>query len=120
MVADMVIDGKGHVTAYQFYPAVMHSAARLTYNEVWEALSQPDSRGAHKLAPLRKQLENLYAVFEVLARARDTRGALDLETTETLHRLRCQRSHRKDRRARAQRRTQDHRGVHAGGQCLCG
>jgi ribonuclease R len=83
MVADMVIDNKGHVTAYQFYPAVMHSAARLTYNEVWEALAQPDSRGAHKLAPLRTQLENLYAVFEVLARARDARGALDLETTET-------------------------------------
>ncbi|HUL65957.1 MAG TPA: ribonuclease R [Burkholderiaceae bacterium] len=83
MVADMIVDGKGQVGAYQFYPAVMHSAARLTYNEVWEALSQPESRGAHKLAPLRPQLDNLYAVFEVLARARDTRGALDLETTET-------------------------------------
>jgi ribonuclease R len=83
MVADMVIDGKGHVGAYQFYPAVMHSAARLTYNDVWESLSQPDSRGAHKLTPLRAQLENLYALFEVLARARDARGALDLETTET-------------------------------------
>lgn len=83
MVADMVIDGKGHVTGYQFYPAVMHSAARLTYNEVWEALSQPESRAAHRLAPLRKELDNLYAVFEVLARARDARGALDLETTET-------------------------------------
>jgi ribonuclease R len=83
MVADMVIDGKGQIGAYQFYPAVMYSAARLTYNEVWEALSQPDSRGAQKLAPLRTALENLYAVFEVLARARDARGALDLETTET-------------------------------------
>jgi len=83
MVADMVIEGKGQIGAYQFYPAVMHSAARLTYNEVWEALSQPDSRGAQKLAPLRTVLENLYAMFEVLARARDARGALDLETTET-------------------------------------
>jgi ribonuclease R len=83
MVADMVVDAKGQVTAYQFYPAAMHSAARLTYNEVWEALSQPESRAALKLAPLRAQLENLYAVFEVLARARDARGALDLETTET-------------------------------------
>jgi ribonuclease R len=83
LVADMVIDGKGRIGAYQFYPAVMHSAARLTYDEVWEALSQTDSRAARKLAPLREQLENLYAVFEVLARARDARGALDLETTET-------------------------------------
>ncbi len=83
MVADMVIDSKGNVTAYQFYPGVMHSAARLTYNEVWEALSQPESRAAVKLVPLRPALDNLYAVFEVLARARDARGALDLETTET-------------------------------------
>jgi len=83
MVADMVIDGKGQVVAYQFYPAVMHSAARLTYNEVWEALSQPESRAAVKLAALRTALDNLYAVFEVLARARDARGALDLETAET-------------------------------------
>jgi ribonuclease R len=83
LVADMVIDARGHVSAYQFYPGVMHSAARLTYTEVWEALSQPDSRGARRLAPLRPQLENLYGVFEVLARARTARGALDLETTET-------------------------------------
>lgn len=83
LVADMVIDGKGRIGAYQFYPGVMHSAARLTYDEVWEALSQTDSRAARRLAPLREQLENLYAVFEVLARARNARGALDLETTET-------------------------------------
>jgi len=83
LVADMVIDGKGRVSAYQFYPAVMHSAARLTYSEVWEALSQPDGRAAVKLAPVRGVLESLYSVFEVLARARSARGALDLETTET-------------------------------------
>lgn len=83
LVADMVIDGQGRITAYQFFPGVLHSAARLTYDEVWEALSQPDSRAARKLAPLREALENLYAVFEVLARAREARGALDLETTET-------------------------------------
>ncbi|MCS7101171.1 MAG: ribonuclease R [Burkholderiaceae bacterium] len=83
LVADMVVDAKGRITAYQFYPGVMHSAARLTYDEVWEALSQPDSRAARRLAPLREPLENLYAVFEVLARARDARGAIDLETTET-------------------------------------
>ncbi len=83
MAADMVIDAKGAITAYQFYPAVMHSARRLTYTEVWDALSQPDSRAARELAPLRTQLANLHALYEVLARARDARGALELETTET-------------------------------------
>ncbi|MCX7900786.1 MAG: ribonuclease R [Burkholderiaceae bacterium] len=83
LVADMVVDAKGRITAYQFYPAVMRSAARLTYDEVWEALSQPDSSAARRLACLREPLENLYAVFEVLARARDARGAIDMETVET-------------------------------------
>jgi ribonuclease R len=83
MVADMVISAKGEITAYQFYPAVMHSHARLTYTEVWEALSVPDSRAAKDLAPLLPQLNDLYDLYQVLARAREARGAIDLETTET-------------------------------------
>ena len=46
MVCDCVITSKGAIDAYQFYPAVMHSHARLTYTEVWEALSAPDSKEA--------------------------------------------------------------------------
>ena len=83
MVADMVISDKGALQAYQFYPAVMHSAARLTYTEVWEALSVPDSGAARRLAPLMTQLANLHELYRVLAKARGARGALDIETTET-------------------------------------
>jgi ribonuclease R len=83
MVADMVIDAKGRCTAYQFYPAVMHSHARLTYTEVWEALSVPGSKAAQRLAHLLPQLEHLHDLYQVLARARGSRGALELETTET-------------------------------------
>src|SRR5690606_7428151 len=35
LVCDMVIDDKGAVRGYQFYEAMIHSAARLTYTEVW-------------------------------------------------------------------------------------
>jgi ribonuclease R len=83
LVADMVIDADGRVNAYQFYPALMHSHARLTYTEVWEALSVPGSRAAERLAAVLPQLEQLYALYQVLARARSARGALELETTET-------------------------------------
>jgi ribonuclease R len=83
MVADIVISDKGALQAYQFYPAVIHSAARLTYTEVWEALSVPDSAAARRLAPLMPQLGNLHELYRILARARMARGALDLETTET-------------------------------------
>jgi ribonuclease R len=83
MVADMVISARGAITAYQFYPAVMHSQARLTYSEVWEALSVPDSRAAQRLAPVMPQLADLYDLYRLLARARGARGALEMDTTET-------------------------------------
>jgi ribonuclease R len=83
MVCDCVISAKGVIDAYQFYPAVMHSHARLTYTEVWEALSVPGSRAAQRLGGLMPHLQNLYALYEALAQAREARGAIDLETIET-------------------------------------
>ena len=83
MVCDCVVTNKGVLDAYQFYPAVMHSHARLTYTEVWEALSAPDSKEAQRLASVLPHLQNLYALYELLKRARDARGAIDLDTTET-------------------------------------
>ncbi|MCU0938112.1 MAG: ribonuclease R [Burkholderiaceae bacterium] len=83
MVADMVVDAEGAIGAYQFYPAVIHSHGRLTYTEVWDALSMPGSPAARRLAPVLPHLQDLYALYKVLAKARVERGALDLETTET-------------------------------------
>jgi ribonuclease R len=83
MVCDMVIGPKGAIRAYQFYPAAMHSHARLTYTEVWEALSIPGSRASERLRALLPHLRHLHELYEALASARATRGALELETTET-------------------------------------
>ena len=80
MVCDMSITGKGDITAYRFYPAVMHSRARLTYNQVWSWLSQPSAGGGS--ADVLPHLRNLYALYKVLAAARARRGALDFETIE--------------------------------------
>ncbi|MCM5571921.1 ribonuclease R [Burkholderiaceae bacterium FT117] len=84
LVCDMVIDGGGRIRAYQFYDAVMHSAARLTYDEVWAMLSGgPNlSVSPHKLA-LAPQLRNLHDLYRVLAGARERRGAMEIETVET-------------------------------------
>jgi ribonuclease R len=83
MVCDCIVSRNGAIDAYQFYPAVMHSHARLTYTDVWEALSVPGSRAAERLGDLMPHLQNLYALYETLAEAREARGAIDLETTET-------------------------------------
>jgi ribonuclease R len=83
MVCDMTVTKDGEVRGYQFYPAVMHSQARLTYDEVWDALSNPSSRAAQRLAHLQPRLHELHEVYRAFARARTARGALELESTET-------------------------------------
>jgi ribonuclease R len=83
LVADLVVTAKGEVAAYQFYPAVIRSHARLTYTEVWEALSVPESRAAQRLASLLPHLVHLHDLYQVLAKGRGARGALEMETTET-------------------------------------
>ncbi|RPH46148.1 MAG: ribonuclease R [Burkholderiales bacterium] len=83
LVADMVITARGQVKAYQFYEAVMHSAARLTYDEVWAVLSGRDPAAARARAPLVPHLQNLYDLYRALVKARGVRGAMDFETTET-------------------------------------
>ncbi len=83
LVSDMVVDGRGRVKAYQFYPAVMHSHARLTYNEVWGILSGRDPAAAQRRAPLVGHLNHLHTLFRQLLKARTARGAIEFETVET-------------------------------------
>ncbi|MFZ6772228.1 ribonuclease R [Undibacterium sp. SXout7W] len=83
LVCDMVVTDAGEVTAYQFYPAVIHSAARFTYTEVAAILGNTKGPEAVKRAVLVPHLQHLYEVFQALLRARHQRGAIDFETTET-------------------------------------
>jgi ribonuclease R len=82
MVCDMDITAHGAIKAYRFYPAVMHSRARLTYNEVWSWLSDPGAARSKEAKSLLPHLASLYALWQVLAAARGKRGAIDFETAE--------------------------------------
>lgn len=83
LVCDMVITARGEIKAYQFYPGVMHSAARLTYTEVAAILGNTKGPEAARRSALVPQLQNLYGVFKSLLAARQKRGAIDFDTTET-------------------------------------
>jgi ribonuclease R len=83
MVCDAVITAKGQIKAFQFYPAVMHSKARLTYNEVWAILANVKGPEAAKRAPLVSHLQDLYELYQTLLKSRRERGAIDFDTTET-------------------------------------
>ncbi len=81
VVCEMSISSEGKLTRYQFYRAVIRSKARLTYNEVAEMLV--NERVPNKYQFLFPMLEKLYALYKVLHKAREIRGALDFDTTET-------------------------------------
>lgn len=83
MVCDMMISAKGVVQAYQFYPAVMHSHARLTYTEVAAILGNTRGAQAQQRKTLMPHLMSLHDVYGALLKARRERGAVDFETTET-------------------------------------
>jgi ribonuclease R len=83
LVCDMVVSAEGEVQGYQFYPAVIHSAARLTYTEVADILANPGGPEAQRRPAIVPHLLNLNDVFHALLRSRQERGAIDFETTET-------------------------------------
>lgn len=83
MVCDASISSSGAIKSYRFYPGVMFSHARLTYNQVAAMLydKEPTLRREHEA--LLPHLENLDKLFRALLKARAKRGAIDFETTET-------------------------------------
>ncbi len=83
MVCDMLVNAKGEVHAYQFYPAVMLSQARLTYTEVAAILGNTRGPEAEQRKAVVPHLLNLHDVYQALLKERGVRGAVDFETTET-------------------------------------
>lgn len=83
MVADMSIDEEGKLERSQFYDAVMNSKARMTYNQVHDILQNPDSENRETFKEVVEDVETLNELYQVLKKAREERGALEFETTET-------------------------------------
>ncbi|MEO5670297.1 MAG: ribonuclease R [Ramlibacter sp.] len=83
MVCDMLVTATGEIQAYQFYPAVMWSHARFTYTEVAAILANTRGPEAVRRKDRVADLLNLHDVYRALLKARNVRGAVDFETTET-------------------------------------
>jgi ribonuclease R len=82
MVADMRISKRGTLQDSRFYPAVMRSAARLTYDEAHAALFLGTPAARARLGDLTERLLPLLEVYRLLAAARRRRGALDFDAPE--------------------------------------
>lgn len=83
LVCEMVINSDGETESYSFHEAVINSSARLTYNKVAAMLVDNDQTLREQYAAVVPGLESLYALFKVLLKSREKRGAIDFEMTET-------------------------------------
>ena len=87
MVCEMQISAEGDINRYQFYEAVMHSHARMTYTQVAHILAdreKHDSSGVRKqFAAILPQVDALHDLYKVLHRRRAKRGAIDFDSQET-------------------------------------
>ena len=102
LCCEMIVTGAGRVHRSRFFEGVIRSRARLTYTEVSGALERDGTRagasamptsasavstnepgadaGLEAAAPMLETLRDAYAA---LRRARDERGAIDFDMTET-------------------------------------
>jgi ribonuclease R len=82
MVADMRVSSRGALDGTRVYPAVMRSAARLTYDSAHALLFKREPAARAALGPLVDRLEPLVEVYRALLKARSRRGALDFDAPE--------------------------------------
>ncbi|HAK50481.1 MAG TPA: ribonuclease R [Gammaproteobacteria bacterium] len=73
LACDMQISAAGRISRYQFYEAVIRSAARFTYDEVAAGVTK---------GPWTESLDSVSGLVTELLRGREARGALDFDTVE--------------------------------------
>jgi ribonuclease R len=83
LVCEMSISATGKITRYRFHEGIFKSYARLTYNQVYNAIIKQDKNLLSELKNLVPQLEELFSVYKVLHKARKKRGAIDFDLPET-------------------------------------
>ena len=80
--ADLLVSRNGALKSARFYPAVMRSAARLTYTLANQALFEGRPAARTQLGPLHSRLTALVDVYRALYKARSRRGALEFDSAE--------------------------------------
>ena len=83
MVCEMLVNQQGEVYRSRFYEAVICSHARLTYDEVADAVQHRHVEARDALAERINDLDGLYALYHAFAGARLRRGCIEFESNET-------------------------------------
>lgn len=82
MVAEMELGPRGKLKSTQFYPAVMKSHARLTYNKV-KKLLDGDEELQQQYQHVMDNVQELERLYNALSAARKRRSAIEFDTQET-------------------------------------
>ncbi|MFT5658424.1 MAG: ribonuclease R [Gammaproteobacteria bacterium] len=84
MVCCMDINKDGVIKQHDFFEAIIHSHARLIYDDVAAVIFENREEGAPALQRVKGDLENLKKVYQVLAKARKKRHAIEFDTNEVI------------------------------------
>ena len=82
MVCEINIARDGKPGRSKFYPAVMHSKARMTYTKVWKILEE-DADLCKEYKDLIQPINDLHKLYKARIKRKKKRGAIEFETTET-------------------------------------
>ncbi len=82
MVCDMQFNGSGEMQGYEFYPGIMFSHARLTYDLVNRIVNERDINERKDWNHITSQLDDLFELFKCLDSKRRDRGTVDFEFPE--------------------------------------
>ena len=80
---ELIVTGTGRVHRSRFFEGVMRSRGRLTYTEVADALERGEKAVRERLGETAPMLDALRDAYAALRSARDARGAIDFDMTET-------------------------------------
>ncbi|MBD3610729.1 MAG: ribonuclease R, partial [Gammaproteobacteria bacterium] len=83
MVCEMIIDQEGKTKSARFFEGLMRSHARLTYSKVASMVLDNDTGLRQQYQAVMPHIDNAYQLFKVLRKRRESRGAIDFDTTET-------------------------------------
>ena len=78
----MEVDRKGTVVRYELHDGVIHSNARMTYNEVHAILTDQDPETIARYRELVPLFEMMRELFEILNMRRHRRGSIDFDLKE--------------------------------------
>ncbi len=84
VVCEMDINERGTIERFEFYEAVIHSRARLLYDDVATVVFDGEKPGKQPISKVVEDLQRLRQVYRALAKARKRRHAIEFETREVV------------------------------------